>query len=226
MWKWVALAALCYGMLALAAGISPHRAALVQMLDLSAVSDSWELPASMPAAYDFESPSPPPITRPPAQVEIVATHNNNHVLRWIPPVESPLAVLGLAFSPPETGAAIELMLLTKQLPAGVVLAVGVHERDGSLYVARQQPAPEWQLLNVSWDSLALAPTSSDENKALDAAQIDAVFIAVHVLGELPDRARERWREQRPRPPAEQPKPLKQQMVIEIDDVAFSVEPQR
>jgi hypothetical protein len=194
------------------------------MLDLSAVSDSWELPASMPAAYDFESPSPPPITRPPAQVEVVATHNNNHALRWTPPVESPLAVLGLPFRPPEAGAAIELKLLAKQLPVEAVLAVGVHERDGSLYVARQQPAPEWQRLYVTWDSLALAPTSSDENKALDAAQIDAVFIAVHVPGELAGRTRERWREQRPPPPAERPKPLAQQMVIEIDDVAFSAEP--
>jgi hypothetical protein len=225
MWKWVALAALIYGMLAITAGISPRRAALGRMLDLAAVSDTWELPASMPAAYDFESPSPPPITRPPAHVEVV-TQESNHVLRWIPPVESPLAVLGLPFSPPEAGAAIELRLRTQQLPAEAMLTVGVHERDGSLYVVRQQPGPEWQRLTIQWESLALAPTSSDENKALDAAQIDAVFIAVHVPGELADRARERWREQRPPPPAERPKPLAPQMVIEIDDVAFSAEPER
>jgi hypothetical protein len=209
-YKWLAVAALIYGLIAAAAIVAPRTMLTVAALDLAALGQDWRESGPPIPFYDFEAPGPLPLTRPEGSAEVVPVGGGNHVLRWEPPADVPLAFLGLPLSAPEPTTEALAVRLRSEPPAQLI--VGLREEDGSAYITELPAGPDWQTHLIPLADMQPAPRTQDENGQLDVDQVTAVFIA---RGEpRGPRQRRRGREALP-PPQQQP------LVIELDDLGFA-----
>jgi len=209
-YRWLAVAALIYGLMAAAALIAPRTMLTAAALDLAALGRDWREPGPPAAFYDFEAPGPPPLTRPPGSAGVVPGEGNNHVLRWEPPADAPFALLGLPLNAPDPPPAALALHLRSESP--VRLIVGLREEDGSAYITEVPAGPDWRAHIIPLKDLRPAPRTDDENERLDVDQVTAMFIA---RGE-PRGPRQQHRGREALPPPEQ-----QPLVIELDDLGFA-----
>lgn len=213
MWKWLAVAALIYGLIAAAALVAPHSMLVVRAMDLQALGQAWH-DLKPPPNYDFEGTPPPALTRPASAADVVAVEDGNHIMRWEPPAAARFAFLGLPVHVPDPPPeALAVRLRTEGLPQ---VMVGLREEDGSAYIAQVQAGPEWERHVIPLADLHPAPRTEDENGRLDPDQVTALFVACGgPERELPRQTRrERIRERRSgqaQPPA----------VVELDDFGFA-----
>lgn len=221
MWKWLAVAALVYGLLGLGVVLVPSpRAPSVMAQDWQAMLRSLEqepipggppgsglppvkpgMPPSPepPQVLDFEQPQPLFATRPGQQAEVAQQPDGNHFLRWKPaPGRERFAVLIVPWRP----AKREASALTLRLRADHVtqVIIGLREGDGSVYSVERSTTLEWRELVLPLNELHLGPRYTDENGKLDLDQVQELII-VHFA---------RWQEREPATAAPN--------TVELDDI--------
>ena len=211
MWKWVAVSALIYGLLAMQIAGSPRMLKAQQALDLAALGQLLGGRPELPAFWDFESPGLPVITRPESPHELAVWPDGNHVLRWRPPSgDAPLYALALPLRHvPELPPELHIAIRAEGIQA---VLIGLREDDGSVYGLPQPVSTEWRGHLLPCDRFKLILRTEDENAALDIDQVTSVVIAIaggELRGRL-ERPGERRREEKPEAP----------LVVELDDVGF------
>ncbi|MBN2081681.1 hypothetical protein JW859_05665 [bacterium] len=216
MWKWLAVAALIYGLLGAQAIISPRNLGMIHVLDLRELNRVWHEMPALPAHHDFTEPGPPPITWPEGPVDYIERASGNRALRWDPPAFGRQALLGLPVSIPDSQNAV--LSISLRSDAEETVYVGVREDDGSVYLTELALTAQWQAHNLPLDQLKLSPQTTDENQALNPEQVTGLFIAVgNLAAERPGRGA--------RPVRDRLK-ARQHSAIEIDDFGFYAPDQR
>ena len=216
MWRWLAAAALVYGLLGAQAIISPRNLGAIRVLDLHQLNQAWRENQPVPAYHDFSEPGLPPFMWSEAQLEIVKRGPGNRALKWLPPDFGRQALLGLPVQIPDPDTAV--LSISLRGTDDTTVYVGVREDDGSVYLTELALTDKWQAHNLPLDRLRLSPQTTDENDELDPGQVTGLFVAVGDLAaQRPGRNRQPLRDRRG---------ARNQAAIELDDFGFYPTDQR
>ncbi len=192
MWKWLAVAALLYGLLAMGALFRPRQP--VSPDEVASLADLNQALSEMAPRHqpliDFESQGPPPVTRPPAHADVKADNSGNHYLEWeYDTADGAMHSLGLPLA--AEGNPGFLSVEIKGTYSGTII-VGLREHDGSVYVAsRELVRDERQLLEIPLAELQLSERTEDENSSLDLDAIAVLFTDPHLTRKARKRGRTR-----------------------------------
>jgi len=167
MWKWIAVAALIYGLVGLLVATAPPRPAQVDI--------PFE---QLPHVLDFEHPYPGALTIPRAHTEVVEVSPGQHALQWsFKPGKLQVHSLALPCAPPSPDVR-ELVLMVKA-DSELELHIGVIEEDRSLYATLRTAGSEPREIFVPLAELQPSERFSDENGQLDRDQIRHIVLAWH-----------------------------------------------
>lgn len=175
LWKWLAVAAVCYGLLSLLIMLASARQQGHPGMPPAASGDGWLAGGVVEGFSEFTGELH---ASPDGSARVVEAPDGNSVVRWhFDARQERVHALGIPLAAPAGARVLSVGVKAAQ---DTPLYIGVHESGGALYYSPVRAGSVPQRHSLPLAHLQASRLYPDSNGQLDVDQIDAVVL-VHIM---------------------------------------------